>query len=474
MIDIWRHEGYVSDARSSFWNGAVQGGTNCDNVLADAYVKGVRGKVNWEDGYSAMVKNAEVVPPTNKDPRDGTGSTKEGRGALPDWLAYGYITTAFTRSVSRAVEYSMNDFALYQVAQGLGKASDAAKYLGRSRFWQNHWNSNMTALGMTGFLGPRNATGFMEQDPLSCGGCYWGDFYYQAVPWEYSFNAHHDVSTIVALSGGPEAFIERLEKTFTPGLFGGNGQFGHTIFNPGNEPSFGTPYLYNFVGRQHLSVQRSRFIAKSYYKPTPDGLPGNSDAGAMESWLLWNIIGLYPLTGQTTFLIGSPWFSDLTISLGSGKALRLTTTNGSESAFYVQSLKVNGVPWDKSWVSWSDVFENGGLMEFVLGPNPVLWDTGLPPPSPASDAEFSHGRELEYGLEPESSEAVPKKVLGHVLEIDSVDDKRCEVNDHALSSAFIIIACISGFMTVAASGLAISLAWRRTVSDGTRRKGGKQ
>lgn len=104
MIDIWRHDGWVSDARSSFSNGAVQGGTNGDNVFADAYVKGVRGQIDWEDAFASMVRNAEEVPEPNHDPRDSTGSTKEGRGALPDWLEYGYITRNFSRSVSRAVE----------------------------------------------------------------------------------------------------------------------------------------------------------------------------------------------------------------------------------------------------------------------------------------------------------------------------------------------------------------------------------
>lgn len=104
LIDLWRYEGWVSDARSSFFNGAVQGGSNGDNVFADAYIKGVRGKIDWEDAFVAMTKNAEIVPDNNSDNRDPSGSTKEGRGALPDWLSLGYITTAFTRSVSRAVE----------------------------------------------------------------------------------------------------------------------------------------------------------------------------------------------------------------------------------------------------------------------------------------------------------------------------------------------------------------------------------
>lgn len=103
-MDLYRHGYYISDARSSFYNGAVQGGSNSDNVMADAFVKGIRGKVNWSDGFAAMVKNAEEVPPPNYDSRDPTGSTAEGRSALPDWLKFGFITPKFSRSVSRAVE----------------------------------------------------------------------------------------------------------------------------------------------------------------------------------------------------------------------------------------------------------------------------------------------------------------------------------------------------------------------------------
>lgn len=86
------------------YDGAVQGGSNSDNVFADAYVKGVKGKIDWEDAFQAMVTNAEDMPPNNHDPRDPSGSTKEGRGALPDWIKYGYLTTDSTRAVSRAVE----------------------------------------------------------------------------------------------------------------------------------------------------------------------------------------------------------------------------------------------------------------------------------------------------------------------------------------------------------------------------------
>lgn len=386
LIDIWRHNGYLPDARSSNFNGRSQGGSNADNVLADAYIKGVRGKVNWKDGYTAMVKDAEVQPPNNKDPSAPDSSTKEGRGALPDWLKYKYITPSYTRAVSRAVEYSANDYGLHVVAHGLGHTTDADEYLNRSRNWRNHYNPASTALNHTGFLVPRSANGtFLPQNPLSCGGCYWGDDYYEGTPWEYTFNAHHDIATLVALSGGPEKFVQKLDTIFQANMVpGGDPAFNKTIINPGNEPSFASPYLFNFAGRQDLSVKRSREIAKWYYNTSPGGLPGNSDAGAMQTWLLWNMIGLYPLTGQTTFLIASPWF-DMTIDLGRGKKLVITSEGGSDEAIYVQSLKVNGKVWDKAWVTWDHIFARGGKMEFVLGPEPSGWSQGGElPPSPAS------------------------------------------------------------------------------------------
>ena len=112
----------------------------------------------------------------------------------------------------------------------------------------------------------------------------------------------------------------------------------------------------------------------------------------MQSWLLWNIIGLYPLTGTTTFLIGSPWLEKLVINLGGGgggnggsKSFTVTST-GRQNGIYVQSLTVNGKAWNQSWLSWSDVFADGGTMEFVLGANATDWATGALPPSPASGA----------------------------------------------------------------------------------------
>jgi predicted alpha-1,2-mannosidase len=394
VVEIYRTEGYMPDGRSSNFNGRSQGGSNADNILADAYVKGVRGNLNWTLAYEAMVKDAEVTPPNNNDPQAKDSSTQQGRGALPDWHSLGYITTKYTRSVSRAVEYSVNDFSLHQVASGLGKTADANKYLPRSRNWRNHWDPTVTSQGTSGFLVPRKPGGtFVKQNASTCGGCWWGDDYYEGKPWEYSVNPHHDLSALITMGGGWDNFTQRLNTLLDPS---------NHLVNMGNEPSFASPYLYNFVNQQSLSVKASRSIARLQYQPGPAGLPGNSDAGAMQSWLLWNMIGLYPLTGQTTFLIHSPWFSNLRIDLGNGKNLTITSTNGTTAglasdAIYVQSLRVNGQSWTKNWLTWNDVFANGGTLDFELGTAMTHWDAkGTLPPSPASGGDQTGAKDSNY------------------------------------------------------------------------------
>ena len=123
-------------------------GSNADNILADAYVKGLRGGINWTAGYQAMLKDAEIVPYNTFSPLDMTGSVKEGRGALFDWVPLGYLSQdGSARSLSRTVEYALNDFALYQVALGRSPRrrpeipqplSPVAKQLGPQRNQRQH------------------------------------------------------------------------------------------------------------------------------------------------------------------------------------------------------------------------------------------------------------------------------------------------------------------------------------------------
>lgn len=182
LIDTYRHEGWLPDCRMSLSKGYTQGGSNADNVLGDAYFKGISDDINWDVGYQAVVQDAEVEP---------YDWCCEGRGGLDSWKSLGYIPVqdfdykgfgTMTRSVSRTLEYSYNDFVIAKMASMLGdRESDVEKYMSRSGNWKNlfkadqqsflsvNGTSNGTDTGFVGFFQPKylNQTwGF--QDPLQC------------------------------------------------------------------------------------------------------------------------------------------------------------------------------------------------------------------------------------------------------------------------------------------------------------------
>ncbi|KAI9043747.1 uncharacterized protein KD926_003098 [Aspergillus affinis] len=388
LIDIWRNGGFLPDGRSGNWNGLVQGGSDADNMLADAYVKGLRGGINWSDGYAAMKTDAEIVPENTFDATDTSASTKEGRGALKDWLQLGYVSQdRSTRCISRTVEYSLNDFALSQVAVGEAPI-DQAKYLRRSAGWQKIWNPDVESLGYTGFLAPRFSNGLFNNsgyDPRLCYECGWHSYTYEGVPWEYSFVAPHDMESLIDHMGGPDTFESRLDMMFKPNMstqdLEANGAGITTIMNIGNEPDFATPYLYNYINKQAKSVEKSRNLGHQYFRDAAYGVPGNSDAGAMNTWLVWQMLGIYPVVTQPVYLIASPWFPDLNMTINGNQTLRITAT-GLDQGYYVQSVKVNGETWSKNWFEHNDLMVQGGTVEFELGPEMRHWDTGSVPPSP--------------------------------------------------------------------------------------------
>jgi putative alpha-1,2-mannosidase len=117
------------------------------------------------------------------------------------------------------------------------------------------------------------------------------------------------------------------------------------------------------------------------FKDAPYGVPGNSDAGAMNSWLLWQMLGIYPVVTQPVYLISSPWFPDLNMTINGNHTLRITAT-GLDQGYYVQSVKINGKAWTKNWFEHDDLMVEGGTIEFELGPEMKSWETGPVPPSP--------------------------------------------------------------------------------------------
>lgn len=380
LIDIYRYDGFYPEGRALNQNGRTQGGSNAEIVIADAYIKGIDdGMISWEELYMGMVNDAEIALPYVYDSYSPKASTKEGRGGVEEWVQYGFVTRNHTRCLTRTMEYSFDDFAISVLAEGLGKHKDLEKFKKRAAGWQNVWNFEATAesLDYKGFIQPRKANGEFDDfdyTPLTCGNCYWQNDIYEGTPIEYGWSVPHDVETLKKFIGTDDLFVKRLDDMF--------GLYGKLIADIGNEPSFLTPYLYNFVRKQYRTVETIRYLVDNYYGTGPLGLSGNSDAGSMQLWLFWALIGMYPIAGTTTYLLSSPFMPYIQIDTGNGHRLEITANGDFKKQIYVQNVTLNGMAWNQSWVSHSDVFQQNSWLHFELGETPVVWETGKLPPSP--------------------------------------------------------------------------------------------
>jgi predicted alpha-1,2-mannosidase len=366
LVDIYRHEGYMPDARSGNDNGRTQGGSNANVVVADAYVKGLQG-IDYKTTFAAMVHDAEV-PPANPQ--------KEGRGGLKDYNTKGYITLADERSGSRIAEYSYDDFALAEVACGLGKQKEAALYAGRTHNFEHLWDKDMTVDGFKGFLRPRNPDGTWAAPYLVVRGT-WPDFFYEGDIWTYSIYAPQDMRRLIEMAGGNEMFVRRLDTLFLRGHF-----------DVTNEPGFLIPVLYNYAGRPDKTADIVHMILERSFTDSRAGIPGNDDSGAMSSWLIFSTLGVFPIAGQDVYLISTPSIPDASLTLGNGKKFRIVAKNLDSRGLnrYVQSATLNGVDLPTSWFRHAQI-KDGATLVLTMGSAPSDWGKATPPPS-MSDGNF--------------------------------------------------------------------------------------
>lgn len=379
MLQIYKRDGYLPEARSGNCNGRTQGGSNAEVVIADAFVKGLEG-INYKLALEAMLKDATVPP--------GGDEEKEGRGGLPDYNRLGYVSTDYVRAGNRTLEYAYDDYCLAIVAKGIKRKGEYWRFMQQADNWQNLWR-DIEDHGSRGFIMPKDAHGNwvdsiqcdvsngkrswirytpVAQDWPICV-CWWCGFFYEASSWEYSLSVPHDVAKLVELSGGAEAFRKRLDTLFDKGLY-----------NVANEPSFLSPNLYHWIGRPDRSSDRIHTIIDNNFSPSPSGIPGNDDSGAMSSWLAFHLMGLYPNAGQSYYLIHSPWFKRTVIHQQNGKNFTIEAKNLSAKNKYIQSAKLNGTVYPKAWIEHRDIVM-GGTLVLEMGPVPSDWGTTLLPPS---------------------------------------------------------------------------------------------
>lgn len=325
-------------------------------VIVDAYLKGI-------GDFDPKKALATCVATANIDEYRGIGLYKK----------YGYVPYDVTDhynsenwSLSKTLEYAYDDYCIARMAEKLGERQIADEFDKRSLNYKNVYNSQTT------FMQPRNNKGsFIENfspddyTPHIC----------ESNGWQYFWSVQQDVDGLISLVGGKERFAQKLDSMFTynPSVdedlpifsTGMIGQYAH-----GNEPSHHVIYLFNAIGQPWKTQKYAAEVMHELYKNTPAGLCGNEDCGQMSAWYVFSAMGFYPvdpISGK--YEIGTPMYPEMKMHLANGKTFTILAPAVSKENIYIQSVKLDGKPYDKSYITHEQIM-NGSIFEFEMGNKP--------------------------------------------------------------------------------------------------------
>jgi predicted alpha-1,2-mannosidase len=327
-------------------------------VLADMVLKGA--KVDKEAAFDAMKKSAML--------------DERGLKALKEYGYIPYDKGGIEETVSVALEYSLADWCVAQLAKELGKTADYDYFMKRSTNCYTRYfdpaTKFMRACKSDGTYRP----GF---NPFST--YHPAHDYTEGNAWQYTWLVPQDVHGLIHLFGGEKPFLSKLDSLFIvqdtgkdvpDDVSGLIGQYAH-----GNEPSHHILYLYAFTSQPWKSAPLLRKTLTTLYAAAPDGLSGNEDVGQMSAWYVLSAIGLYqvePCGGR--YIFGSPIMNEATLQVGGGKTFHIVALNNSRDNMYIQSVKLNGAPYTKSYIDYNDIIA-GGTLEFTMGNQPSTFGT---------------------------------------------------------------------------------------------------
>jgi predicted alpha-1,2-mannosidase len=347
-------------------------------VIVDAYFKGFRG-FDAEVAYQAM--------------RD---TAMQDRNGLKDYKELGYaVSKPRGEATSRTIEYAVDDWCLAKMAEALGHPEDAQMFYKRCANYRNLFDRTV------GFFRGRKADGSWRSpfiaNALVC------DEYTEADAWQYAFGAQQDVPGMIALYGGDQGFIQKLDALFAadsfiqtdiPDISGLIGQY-----SQGDEQCHHVAYLYNYAGAPYKTQERVRNVMATLYNDTPGGQCGNVDCGQMAAWYVFSALGFYPVNpASSIYVIGSPVVSKAVVSLDKkkyhGRKFTVLAENNSPQNVYIQSASLNGKPLAKTWLTHDEITA-GGTLKLVMGPKPNLeWGRAPEARPPATMPAGFHYAEL--------------------------------------------------------------------------------
>ncbi|MGQ9619850.1 MAG: GH92 family glycosyl hydrolase [Bacteroidales bacterium] len=318
-------------------------------TISDAYLKGIS---DFDAGkaYFYMRRNAFETPPS-VEYKDG-----KGRRALESYIKYGYIPMedsvwdAFHRNeqVSRTLEYAFDDYALARFAQALGKEEDYKILINRSENWKNVFDIQ------TGFVRGRYADGSWVEpfDPYRK-----AKYICEGTPYHYTWYVPHDVEGLIRAMGGKTAFIEKLDKFFE------DGHYWH-----GNEPGHQVSFMFAMAGRPDKTQKWVQKIIADEYGTDPGGLSGNEDAGQMSAWLVFAMMGFYPVCpASEEYVITTPAFDEVRIVVPGKKPFIINSLERKSGINYISTITRNGARY-YDWIITHNDIVNGNRFTFYLTP----------------------------------------------------------------------------------------------------------
>ena len=374
LLNVYDESGWLPEWPSPGHRG-IMIGENSFSLLADAWVKGVRG-FDAQKAVAAVVHDAN-----NSHPH----ISAVGRDGVKYYNEIGYVpydnqaprrgaTNTFAEASAKTLEFAYDDFCAAQLARAVGKTAEADTFARHAMNYTNLFDPKI------GFIRERKADGSWDEPfyPEQ-----WGGGFTEGCSWHWTWCVFQDVPGLVNLMGGEQAFADKLDAVFTtpntvkPGTYGGMihemtemiaadmGQYAH-----GNEPIHHMIYLYNYVGRPWKAQSRLRQVMTLLYQPTPDGYCGDEDTGQMSAWYIFSALGFYPVCpGEPIYVIGSPLFNQAVLNPPNGKSFTILARNNNSQEYYIRSAMLNGETYDKTYISHDDLVK-GGELSFQMSSQP--------------------------------------------------------------------------------------------------------
>ena len=394
-IRMYEQSGWVPTFPCVFGDAHYMNGNHAASVFADALNKGLRFDVEKAfEGMKHTVMTESMIP-WYRGPKTALDDFYHKNGWFPalhpgekeEFTEVSPFEQRQAAAVTTAASY--DDWCIAQLAKYLGKEEDYRFFKDRSYNYRNVFNKE------TNFFHPKDKEGkFIEPfDYIFSGGIGARAYFDENNAWTYNWDVRHHIQDLIDLFGGNAPFIERLDQLFVedmkmakwqyyalhPDATGNVGQF-----VMGNEPSFHIPYLYNYAGQPWKTQKRIRMLMESWFRNDLMGICGDEDGGGMSAFYVFSALGFYPVSpGVPVYTIGSPLFDKSEIRLANGKVFTVIAHGVSQENKYIQSAKLNGAQYTKTWFTHEDVI-NGGTLELFMGNRPnKKWGVGegMNPPS---------------------------------------------------------------------------------------------